>query len=179
MALLQSKPTTAVDKALRELLQLSFGLLPDDLAGAVVSVAERHLGAHDAVLSVIDLDQVELRPLEPKGDHGPVPVDGSAAGRAFREERVVVQPEGGRRRLWIPVLDSAERLGVLGAVDDGTTDLADWVILTSLVGELISSKQHYGDTISRARRTHDLSLAAEMRWAMLPPLTFTSPEVTA
>jgi hypothetical protein len=178
MSLPRSAPAIGTDKALRELLDASFGLCPDDLAGAVVSVAEQHMGAHDVVLLLVDLDQIELRPLEPTGGHEPVLVEGSPAGLAFREERVVIQRSGRERRLWLPVLDSAERLGVLAVVDDGTTELGDWVTLTSLVGELASSKQHYGDTINVLRRSGDLSLAAEMRWAMLPPLTFTSPQVT-
>lgn len=178
MSLPHSEPAIGTDRALRELVDASFGIFPDDLAGAVASVAEQHMGAHDVVLLLVDLDQIELRPLEPTGGHGPVPVDDSPAGLAFREERVVIQRSGQERRLWLPVLDSAERLGVLAVVDDGTTELGDWVTLTSMVGELVSAKQHYGDTINVLRRSGELSLAAEMRWAMLPPLTFTSPQVT-
>ena len=47
-----------------------------------------------------------------------------------------------------------------------------------MVGELISSKAHYGDHITLRKRGEPFSLAAEMRWGLLPPLTFTSPDVT-
>ena len=164
--------------ALRELLKVSYGLIPEDLPATVRDVATRHLGATDAVLFLVDLDQTELRPLAPDRPelraHG---VDTTIAGQAFREERPVVEPSPDGRRLWLPVLDSAERLGVLAVLDDGDVTPETWMQLASLVGELVMGKQLYGDAIAKLRRTGDLTLAAEMRWSLLPPLTFTSPDV--
>ena len=164
--------------ALRELLQVSYGLIPEDLPATVRDLAMRHLGATDVVLYLVDLDQTELRPLAPDRPelrtHG---VDTTIAGRAFREERPVVEPAPDGRRLWLPVLDSAERLGVLGVVDDGDVAPETWAHFASLVGELVMAKQLYGDAIANLRRTGELTLAAEMRWSLLPPLTFTSPDV--
>ena len=164
--------------ALRELLRVSYGLIPEDVPATVRDVARRHLGARDAVLYLVDLDQTELRPLDPERPelrtHG---VDTTIAGQAFREERPVVEPAPDGRRVWLPVLDSAERLGVLGIVDDGDVTPETWMDLASLVGELVMGKQLYGDAIAGLRRTGELTLAAEMRWSLLPPLTFTSPDV--
>jgi hypothetical protein len=173
-----SRTTTGVDAAIRELIALSVGLFPDALASAAASAVERHCGARDAVLFLVDLDQVRLVPLDPAGDHGPLPVDDSPAGLAFRREQAVVQRSELGRRLWLPVLDSAERLGVFGLVDDGETPVDDWLLLASFLGELVTSKEPYGDTIARARRSAPLTLAAEMRWSLLPPLTFTSEAVS-
>ena len=51
--------------------------------------------------------------------------------------------------------------------------------MASLVGELVVSKSKYGDHITLRRRRHrPFPLAAEMRWSMLPPLTYTSPDAT-
>ena len=47
----------------------------------------------------------------------------------------------------------------------------------SIVAELVVSKTLYGDTIVRTRRRSQMGLAAEMQWAMLPPLTFANQEV--
>ena len=66
----------------------------------------------------------------------------------------------------------------LGAVDDGSVRPDIWESIASLVGELIVSKSQYGDHITLRRRRTEFSLAAEMRWGLLPPLTFTSPDVT-
>ncbi len=179
MAAPQETTATGIDAVLRELLQASFGLYPDELEAVIAESVERHTGAHDMALLLVDLDQIELRRLGGGAADGDVlAVDDSLAGLAFREERPVVERLGSSRRLWLPVLDSAERLGVLRVVDDGATSIDDWLVLTSLIGELVTSKHAYGDTIARARRRSPVSVAAEMRWAMLPPLTFTSPEVT-
>ena len=164
--------------ALRELLRVSYGLIPEDLPATVRDLAVRHLGAKDVVLYLVDLDQTELRPFDPGRPelraHG---VDTTVAGRAFQEERPVVEygPDG--RRVWTPVLDSAERLGVLGIVDDGDVSPETLAHYASLVGELVMGKQMFGDAIAVLRRTGTLSLAAEMRWSLLPPLTFTSQDV--
>ena len=167
-----------VDGAIRALIEASYGMFPDGLPDVVAEVAARHLGAREVRVLLVDLDQVELRPLGGSPGDGPVLVDDSPAGLAFREERTVLQRSERGRLLWVPILDSAERLGVLAAVDDGETPVHDWMLLTGLLGELVTSKAAYGDAVVQARRTGELTLGAEMRWSVLPPLTFTSPQVT-
>jgi serine phosphatase RsbU (regulator of sigma subunit) len=78
----------------------------------------------------------------------------------------------------VPAKDSADRLGVFGVVDDGTVAREHWEAVASLIGELIVSKAAYGDHITVRRRTTNFSLPAEMRWSLLPPLTFTAPDIT-
>jgi serine phosphatase RsbU (regulator of sigma subunit) len=79
----------------------------------------------------------------------------------------------------VPILDSAERVGVLGTTLDRVSAVVvrQWALLGGLVGELVVTKSRYGDAPVMARRTEPVALAAEMRWALLPPLTFTSPDV--
>jgi hypothetical protein len=167
-------------RALRHLLLATPGMRPEALPHEV-AIAARHLGAHDAVLLLVDVDQHRLVAFDPGATGVPLrlPVDDDErAGRAFREETVVEEPgHHGLRRVWVPVMDSAERLGVLAVVDDGTASTEAWVVLGSLIGELLVSKSDYGDAIVLHRRRRTFSLAAEMRWALLPPLTFTAPEV--
>ena len=163
-------------QALRQLLLASYGLYPADLA-AEVAAACRHLGGREVSLLLADYDQVSLVGFE-VGDERSSPIDGPGAGEAFRDEVVVVEARSGGRGLWVPVKDSAERLGVLGVVDDGSIDPDNWEAIASLVGELIVSKTQYGDHITKRRRRTQFSLAAEMRWALLPPLTFTSSDLT-
>jgi hypothetical protein len=164
----------ALGRALQQLLLASYGLHPTDLAGEVENVCG-HLGGEDVMLLLSDYDQHALVGFD--SDEWTFPVDGPGPGQAFRHEVVVQEPRSGRRRLWVPVKDSAERLGVLGVVDDGSVRPAFWESIASLVGELIVSKSQYGDHITMRRRRSEFSLAAEMRWGLLPPLTFTSPEV--
>jgi serine phosphatase RsbU (regulator of sigma subunit) len=47
-----------------------------------------------------------------------------------------------------------------------------------VVAELVMTKTLYGDSIVRARRTSPMTLAAEIQWSLLPPLTFTNESVT-
>lgn len=173
-------PSAGVHAVIRDILESTFGLFPDDLAAMVFDRIRRHVTADELILLLVDLDQVELRELSPDGrEPRTFPVDGEGPGRAFRHEAPVhdQRHEGEGRRLWLPVLDSAERLGVLGVVDDGATSIRDWLTLTSLIGEVLVSKETYGDVVACTRRRHPMSLGAEMRWSTLPPLTFSSPQV--
>src|SRR4051794_25998974 len=167
----------ALARALVQLLRASYGLYPTDLA-AEVADACRHLGGRDVRLLLADYDQQSLVGFD-RDDEEQFLVDGPGPGLAFRRETVVFEPlAGGHRRMWAAVKDSAERIGVLGAVDDGDVAAEHWESIASLVGELIVSKGHYGDHITMRRRRREFSLAAEMRWGLLPPLTFTSPDLT-
>ena len=163
--------------ALQQLLLASYGMYPEDLAREVADAA-RHLGGDEVVLLLADYDQRALVAFD-VGDDRMFDIDGPGPGAAFRGEVLVEEvATDGRRRLWVPVKDSADRLGVIGVVDDGSVPPRHWEALASLVGELVVSKSHYGDHITRRRRRVAFSVAAEMRWALLPPLTFTSPDVS-
>ena len=167
----------ALGRALKQLLLASYGLYPDDLAAEVADACSR-LGGGEVMLLLVDCDQHALVGFDHDDDRT-FPVDGPGPGLAFRREVVVEEPlSGARRRLWVPVKDSAERVGVLGVVDDGSVRPDSWESIAALVGELIVSKSQYGDHITRRRRRGQFSLAAEMRWALLPPLTFTAPDVS-
>jgi hypothetical protein len=117
----------------------------------------------------------------------PLVIDSTVAGRAFQHVEVTTHGSaaGGGTRVWMPLLDGTERLGVLGVTvsDRAAADVGPGLLgvrlrrFASIVAELLVSKTLYGDTIVRTRRRAQLGLAAEMQWAMLPPLTFASREV--
>lgn len=60
---------------------------------------------------------------------------------------------------------------------DALTTVDAWQDVAGLVGELLVSQQKYGATVARTQRNQPMSLAAEMRWGLLPPLTFRCPDV--
>lgn len=160
------------------LLDLSHHLQPADLQGAVADALQL-VGGTDVVLFLVDLSQELLVPFEVPGAD-PVDIDGTMAGWAYRTmQPAVVDDEHGGRRVWIPVLDGTDRLGVLAltlpAGDDDALRICSRV--AGLTGELVVSKSQYGDAITLAQRTKPLTLAAELRWALLPPLTFETPSV--
>jgi serine phosphatase RsbU (regulator of sigma subunit) len=49
--------------------------------------------------------------------------------------------------------------------------------MASITAGLVVSKSAYGDNLVLTRRVRDMDLAAELRWSMLPPLTFTNDRV--
>jgi len=165
-----------MDRALRAMVLESAEMAPHELPGRVGELA-RSAGGRDVELLVIDLAQRELVALL-DGFADRYPVAGSRAGDAFRRTRVVHESVPGGVRLWVPVMDSAERVGVLGVTLPTGEDPERWTALASLTGELLVAKSRYGDVMASARRTRETSLAAEMRWSLLPPLTYRSPVVS-
>ncbi len=145
------------------------------------------------VVYLADLQQDVLVPF--LGSQGPaldemavaLGVDTTLAGRAYQQVEVLTQDlPGGRARVWLPLLDGSDRLGVLSVTVADPEDLqaAGGVLLTrlrrfaSMAAELVMTNMLYGDTLVRLRRRGQLGLAAEMQWALLPPLTFACHEVT-
>jgi hypothetical protein len=133
-----------------------------------------------AQMYLVDLAQRTLWPV-PKDPQGVVTVEGSLAGRAFQFVKVLAGTDsdaGGV--LWLPMVDGTERLGVLrlglpGAADGEDSGLRQRCsVLAGLVGHLVATKFRYGDALNVARRSTPLSVAAELLWQLLPPLTVTS-----
>jgi hypothetical protein len=166
-------------ESLRQLLRQSHHARPEDLPEMAMRVA-RLLDATALVIYLVDHQQRELTPLlggsaPPRKAFG---VDGTLAGRAF----TMVAPctskaEADGSRLWIPLLNGSERLGVLEVVSD--TPLPDeaaddCIAVASLLAEMVVTRSLYSDTIERVRRREPMRLAAEMLRAQLPPLTFST-----
>ncbi|TFV68336.1 UNVERIFIED_ORG: serine/threonine-protein phosphatase [Bacillus sp. AZ43] len=139
------------------------------------------LGADYAVVYLADYEQVRLVPLPGDGvpHRAAQPVDESIAGLTFRQvavDRAPAEPDG-HWRLWLPLLDGAERAGVLelGYPSEPSDDDEEHArAFASLIAELTVSRDAYSDVFSRLRRSRAMSLAAEIQWELLPPLTFGS-----
>jgi serine phosphatase RsbU (regulator of sigma subunit) len=165
-----------VTEALRSLLHASHLLAPDNLAATVAAHA-RMWGVRETVLYLADYEQVTLLPLPGEGvpERRELPIEGTMAGRAFRRVEVVGSRTSHGHRLWMPLLDGVERLGVAELVlpQAPTGELRDDLrAFVSLVAELIVVNDAYSDVFSRLRRRKTLSLAAEMQWELLPPMSF-------
>ena len=165
-------------RLLGHLLEASHELAPDELVAAVTQAGQA-MDADDVAVYLADYEQTLLVPLPDGTDRTPLEIDATLAGRAFVAIAVQEADAGAGRRLWLPLLDGAERLGVLGltlpAVDDTLRLRCGW--LATLVAELVLSKDQYTDGYSVTRRRQPMSPAAEMQWQLLPPLTFVTPRV--
>jgi hypothetical protein len=162
---------------LRSLLHASHLLAPHDLASTVAAHA-RSMGARETVIYLVDYEQATLVPLPGAGvpERQELAIEATMAGRAFRRVEVVdSSATGGSHRLWLPLLDGVERLGVVELVLPAEPDAEleeDFRALISLVAELVVVHGAYGDVFTRLRRRRTFSLAAEIQWGLLPPLTF-------
>jgi len=158
-----------------DLVQAMHLVVPDDLPALVIEHA-RGLGAEDAAVYLVDYEQRVLVPV-PNPD-GPcrdeVVIDSTLAGRCYRTLDIQqTTSDDGRLRIWAPVLDGVERLGVLELTFViGEPDIDDIRAFAGLIAEVVVTKQAYGDLFERVRRRQPMSVAAELAWNLLPPLTF-------
>ncbi len=188
----RSQDVSAGECALEGLLCDSHLAAPHQLPELFANHAAT-LGVEDAVAYLADLQQTVLVPFLSASGAGlsqqfdALGIDSTLAGRAFQVVDVLAQEgAGGRTRVWIPLLDGTERLGVLGVTvaDAAALDHDGGLLGTrlrsfaTLAAELMVSKMNYGDTMVRLRRRASMGLAAEMQWALLPPMTFACEEVT-
>lgn len=166
--------------ALADLLRRSRLAQPDSLA-AEVDAALAPLGLRTWIY-LVDQEQRVLRPV-PRPDAalpGELAVDSTVAGRVFMSVEQVPLPATGTEppRLWLPLLDGTERLGVLEVIVRGDTPLDDpdlragCDLYSQLVGHLVATKMPYGDALLKVRRVRRMSEASELLWRLLPPLTF-------
>ncbi len=184
-----------VGRILSSLLLRSHLMAPGALADYLTEAA-RPLGVTKARIYLADLQQKRLRLMPDGADPAPeaLEIEGTPAGRAF--QTITIQHadpvgENEQYRLWIPLVESVERLGVLelcfasdaavlgtdpGGKISGTT-LERCRVLASLVGLLISSKGTYSDIYTEIQRSRAMALQAEMVWAFLAPRTFATSNV--
>ncbi|TYB56239.1 SpoIIE family protein phosphatase [Nonomuraea sp. PA05] len=147
----------------------------------------RIAGFPHAVLYVTDLQQQLLVPLPGQCDAageplGPVRIDGTMPGRAFRSVEIVrarPQEDGQAPVLWVPLLDGTERVGVIGFTSPHEGDLVETRAksLASLLALMVISKRPHSDSFHRLVRTRPLTLSAEVLWNLLPPGTFANDDV--
>ncbi|GAA3688142.1 PP2C family protein-serine/threonine phosphatase [Nonomuraea antimicrobica] len=128
-----------------------------------------------------DYDQIMLVPLPGKGLMGgaPLPIDGSWAGEAFIRETCIEHQVADGIRMFLPLLDGSDEVGVmaftLSSVDDDDRRLARR--LAGLVADMLVTKNGYTDQFFQARRRKPMSVAAEIQWSLLPPLSMAIPQV--
>lgn len=142
-------------------------------------LAVRHaaaVGLSDVTILVPDLRQELLVPLTASGQvDGALSVDAGLAGRAFQHVELIGSDRGpDGHHFWIPLLDGTERVGVLGATAAGTdaNTISQLRALASLLSLLIVSKRPHSDSYARLVRTRPMTVASEVVWPLMPPLSF-------
>ncbi|MEP6762641.1 MAG: PP2C family protein-serine/threonine phosphatase [Sporichthyaceae bacterium] len=155
--------------------------MPPHMIAPLVAQEIAVIGGWDVEVLLQDYDQMTLVPLRGEGllVGTPQPIDGSFAGRAFQTDMTVERPQGDGVRIFVPLLDGTDRVGVLAftldTVDDHDRRLTRR--LAGLVADILVTKSMYTDRFFQARRRQPMSLSAEMQWHLLPPLMMTTPQV--
>jgi phosphoserine phosphatase RsbU/P len=167
--------------ALRLLLAAAQRAGPRDLT-AVAAAAASALDATEIAIYLADYGQAVLVPLRgPAAPYRePVPVDGTLAGRAFTTSRAYDAGSDGDSRVWLPLLDGAQRLGVLEIVTKQAPSPRHrevYASVAALIAQLVVTRQAYGDAMEHTRRLLPMQVATEIVWGLLPRLTFANPNV--
>lgn len=179
------RPNGAVDDTMRMVAAMLDGAhvaSPDDLPD-VVAAAAAALG-WQATMYLVTYDQRTLVAFtrQPEASRPSEPVDASVAGMAFRDSRTLPAVHGGVTRIWAPLLDSVERLGVLEITSEDDISAPEWSDrvrwFAHLTGHLVAAKSPYGDRLHCLRlNDQERTVASELVWSLLPPLTMACPNL--
>jgi hypothetical protein len=152
---------------------------PDQL-GLFLARRVASFGMRDLSVYLTDFEQRRLVPIAGSAETASIGMDDSTGGRSFTTATQIDEPTGGGVRLWSVVVDGAARLGVIAvtlpALDDADRALAD--SLAGVVAALLVTRGQCTDAYTALRRSEKFSLAAEMQWELLPPLSLDSARVS-
>ncbi|WP_329245797.1 serine/threonine-protein phosphatase [Actinoallomurus sp. NBC_01490] len=156
--------------------------MPPQLIAPLVAEEVSRIGGRDVSILLQDYEQLTLAPLPGQGllTGKPERIDGSPAGKAFLRATVVEEPLTDSVRMFLPLLDGSDEVGVLALTLDTVDDDDRRLLrrLAGLVADMLVTKNSYTDQFFRARRREQMSMAAEIQWSLLPPLTMITPQVT-
>ncbi|MGI8983356.1 MAG: PP2C family protein-serine/threonine phosphatase [Acidimicrobiales bacterium] len=161
------------------LLHESRRAAPDQL-GSFLGRRVAGFGMRDLSVYVSDYEQRHLVPIPGSAETAPIDMEGSTGGRSFTRAHQVEVPTDGGMRLWSVIVDGAARLGVMAVtfveLDDEARSLAD--SLAGVVAALLITRGQCTDAYTMLRRSQAITLAAEMQWDLLPPLSLDSDRVS-
>ncbi|NUO57918.1 MAG: serine/threonine-protein phosphatase [Hamadaea sp.] len=148
---------------------------PDELPHLVRAVTAQL--AKDVRIYLVDYEQETLRELTATATGDEQPVQHSTAGEAYRVGKVVADPSD-PGLLWVPLVDSTERLGVLRVAAEPESGVFEGeepdIQFAHLLGHLVAAKMPYGDRLHRVRSSQAMTMASVLLRQLLPPSTFTS-----
>jgi sigma-B regulation protein RsbU (phosphoserine phosphatase) len=139
-----------------------------------------------ATIYLVDVEQCRLRPLASPGEirTRSFSVDDSAPGEAFRLVKSVALDTGETGRdtygWWVPMVNGTDRLGVVEFAAQAPMTATGEVVrqrcemLAGLLGHLITTTSPRGDYLAHIRRSQPMTIASELLWHLLQPLTVVS-----
>ncbi|MBC9730743.1 PP2C family protein-serine/threonine phosphatase [Streptomyces sp. TRM68367] len=157
--------------------------LPPQLIAPLVAEEVARIGGRDLSILLQDYAQELLVPLPGRKLRvgQPEPMADSPAGQAFLRADVVEVPQAaGGVRMYLPLLDGSDQVGVMAVTLDAVADDDRRLLgrLANLVGDMLVTKNAYTDQFFLARRREPMTVSAEIQWSLLPPLTMSVPQVS-
>ncbi|MGW8986036.1 PP2C family protein-serine/threonine phosphatase [Streptomyces parvus] len=156
-------------------------LMPLDALPRKADEFARLGGFTDLLIYVADIQRRELHLLAdphatPPGAEKDIRIEGTTAGRAYQYGWLTSSSlrEAAGIDWWLPIVDGAERVGVLRvrSVYDDDRAREDADRLAALLALLIVAKRTSSDALARLMRTEPLNIGAEMAWNLMPPSTY-------
>lgn len=155
--------------------------MPPQLIAPLIAEEVNRVGGREVSILLQDYEQLLLVPLAGRrlAVQGPEPIDDSPAGDAFLHRKALEVPQDGGVRMYLPLLDGSDQVGVMVVTLDDVDDDDRRLLrrLAGLVADMIVTKDAYTDRFFQARRRYPMSVAAEIQWSLLPPLQMTTPQV--
>jgi hypothetical protein len=157
-------------------------LLPPQLIAPLIAEEMARIGGRDVSILLQDYAQELLVPIPGRKLHvsQPEPIIDSTAGRAFLRGHVVEVPHTPSGvRMYLPMLDGSDTVGVLALTLDAVGDDDRRLLgrLSGLVADMLVTKGAYTDQFFLARRREPMSMSAEIQWSLLPPTSMSVPQV--
>ena len=155
--------------------------MPPQLIAPLVAEEVHRIGGRDVEILLQCYEQRRLAPLPGRGlvVGEAVPIEGTAAGDAFLRMTAVEEPRADGVRMYLPLLDGSDEVGVMALTLD-SVDGSDRRLLRRLAGlvaDMLVTKNSYTDQFFQARRRKPMTVAAEIQWSLLPPLSMNTPQV--
>lgn len=174
----------AIVRLLHGFLRRTHLSTPADVA-MITAEQAAGIGAREVEVYLVDYAQEVLVALPQPGRATPPPlsVTGTVGGRAFASSTILsgATESNGQQRLWIPLLDGTERMGLLSMSFDAQR-VGEWLLeccerYAHLVAATVMTKDAYGDDFEFARRRAPMALAAELVWGLAPPMMFATDDL--
>ncbi|MFI6583132.1 PP2C family protein-serine/threonine phosphatase [Embleya sp. NPDC050493] len=155
--------------------------MPPQLIAPLIAEEVAGVGGRDVSILLQDYARELLVPLPGRGllMGDPEEIGDSPAGTAFLRASALEVEQSDGVRMYLPLLDGSDEVGVMALTLD-TVDEDDRRLLRRLAGlvaDMLVTKHAYTDLFFQARRREAMSVAAEMQWSLLPPLTMSVPQV--
>jgi hypothetical protein len=155
--------------------------LPPHLIVPLIAEEVGRIGGRDVSVFLQDFEQLMLVPF-PGGRlmaGEAEPITGSHPGRALVEAAPVEVPQADGTRMYLPLLGGSDQSGVLGVTMDSLAEDERRLLrrLAALLALTLGTMNRYTDQFTTTRRRIPMTVAAEIQWSLLPPLTMGVPQV--